>query len=309
MRRPNKRSLVVRSFLVLTNLAFMAAGVLLTVLAVGLKDSQWLPMFAEGTPLSKSQIIAFLICFGCLVFAASLVGCWGACCRDQGLLCCYNLFVVLALLLSAVAATGAFMSSMKATEWGGRSYPADPKEQVVAESFNEMYCRAEAASLCLDAEGQKGIDSHCKDAEDFLSIFGEVGKKSAEYLHMHTLCMECEKAEKLEPLRPVFEWVDKHCPMASSGVDVALWCSSYLVGGMKGTEYAGAPYGHCRSSALNLWSNASLRMGFGFFGFLVFLLAIIISVFTITRRERSLTDDHSDEREDDPLLSKNVRIY
>jgi len=329
-RRPKKISLVARSLLILTNLAFLAAGLLLVVFAVGLTGSQWLDVFTEGTPFTKTQILAFFVGLGCLVVAVSLVGCWGACCRDRGLLCCYNLFVVLALVLAVLATSGSFMSLMKAMDWGGRSYPADPKEIIVAEHFNEIYCHAEAAYLCLDApldglveimipgipheisslvEGKRGINSLCKDVENFLSMFGGTGKAGTEYVHLHTLCTECERVEKLETLRPVFEWVEKNCPMASAGTEVAVWCSDILVGGITGDEYAGAPYGACRSSTLNLWSRASFKMGLGFVGFLLFLLLIVVSVSNITRQGHTSKDDWYSASEDDPLLSRNARIY
>uniref|UniRef100_A0A7S2ECJ8 Tetraspanin n=1 Tax=Trieres chinensis TaxID=1514140 RepID=A0A7S2ECJ8_TRICV len=308
MTSGRKRTRAAQFLLVLINLAFLAAGILFIVYAVKMNDSAWMEVIDENLPWVRTLMIACTVALGSVVIILSFMGCLGAFFKKRGLLCCYNFFMVLALILVAIVMAGSFTSMALASDWAGKEYPATNQEPYVAVGFNRLYCTAEGAYLCSAApmgdvikslapgilsevssiaKGINGINSLCDEVESKLDLFGAMPDQLAD------LCKECEKMDDLEVFAPTLEWVDGHCPISEAGEEVIEWCGDFLFKGEAGREYDGAPYGVCRPSFLTLWSDTSKKLGLGLVGFFIFQVIIIVSV-CVMRRKRNFDDQHSE---------------
>eukprot|EP00581_Thalassiosira_minuscula_P016354 CAMPEP_0183714514 /NCGR_PEP_ID=MMETSP0737-20130205/9010_1 /TAXON_ID=385413 /ORGANISM="Thalassiosira miniscula, Strain CCMP1093" /LENGTH=352 /DNA_ID=CAMNT_0025943449 /DNA_START=72 /DNA_END=1130 /DNA_ORIENTATION=+ len=297
----NKGAPSSRVVLILTNICFVIAGILVMVYAVKLDNSGWLDVFKTDVPCIRTNLLAGMLALGCTAILIAGIGFAGTIWRKKGLLCCYSSVLLLALILTLIVMAGAFASMDLAKDLSAKPYPG-ADEPFIADSFNQVYCYAEAAYLCNTAPvndvlnyiipGQEVPDSIASIVAGYEGINDLCNSAQSQFLltlvpHADVVCEACQKAEQYETYESVYSWVEGQCPLSETGIDVLAWCASFIFEGKVGNSYNGAPYGVCRSQFLEFWSTMSENIVIGMVAFLVFLFIVIISACTLSRRRRS----------------------
>mmetsp|Transcript_15578 Transcript_15578/g.31884 ORF Transcript_15578/g.31884 Transcript_15578/m.31884 type:complete len:305 (-) Transcript_15578:381-1295(-) len=296
------RSCAAQCLLVLINLIFLAAGILFTVYAVGMNDSELLEAIGEETGWARHIMQGCLVALGSVIIVLSLLGCYGAFFKKRGLLFCYSFFLVLASILVAVVMAGSFTSMNLVDYWAKEEYPATNQEPFVAKNFNKLYCSAGGAYLCTAAPMVDVITSLVPNITEEIIEFAQDTNGTSSLCNkldlvnvtipdqLTHICEECKNVDKNEVFQPVLEWFDGHCPIAEAGSEVLQWCGEYLFQDKTGEEFDGAPYGTCRISYLALWSDTSKTLSYGLLGFFIFLVVVVVAMCFLRRKseEKSL---------------------
>merc|ERR1712113_593174 len=100
-----------------------------------------------------------------------IMGCKAATQKKRGLLVCYNVFLVIGLILFTAIMGIFFFAFATSKNWSDLSYPAESGEVSVANAFNEAYCYSKASDICNDVTLNE-ISSifHVEDYVDILPI-------------------------------------------------------------------------------------------------------------------------------------------
>ncbi|OQR90829.1 hypothetical protein ACHHYP_05204 [Achlya hypogyna] len=276
-----------KAILIVLNLAFIAAGAVFIYYGLNVKNNGWTDIF-QGN-VSKGSLDTGVIAFGAVVIAIALFGFLGALCRNKCLLVLYSIFVFLAMAVFILLAVIFFLSASTANKWANEAYPADAEnEPDLAAGFDEVYCYAQAANLCMTSSATDaltafypgagaqsilsvatllkinvtaptGINGFCKAVDNQLAAVPLPNVKMPS--QFTDVCNKCKEVEtKYSAYKSIFEWTNEQCPLSTTS---ALWCGQFLINNKAGDAYVGAPYKECRPQLLSLWKSLSNKVAIG----------------------------------------------
>ncbi|OQS05523.1 hypothetical protein THRCLA_02367 [Thraustotheca clavata] len=266
--------------LIVLNLAFIVAGALFIYYGLNIKNNGWTDIF-QGN-VSKSGLDTAIIAFGALVIAIALFGFLGAACRNKCLLVIYSIFVFIAMALFIVIAVVFFLSAHTAKSWADQSYPADTNEPDLAIGFDQVYCYAQGANLCMSYSAtaalkafypgsesatiltvasllkinvteKTGVVGFCSNVDKQLAAASVPNVKMPQ--QYTDACDACRNvSSKYSNYKSIFEWANDECPLTTTA---ATWCGQFILNGKQGDAYSAAPYYDCRPRILDLWRSLS----------------------------------------------------
>ncbi len=289
-------------FLILFNLGFFAAAVLLIIASITINDSGWLDVFTGSYTWLRATTFWVMVGLAIAVIIISFMGCFGAMREKKSFLTCYNIFVIFAFLLFLIITIAGFALHVTAVDWKGKDYPGSSKEVTVAKNFDKVYCYSQAANVCTGTnvaeslESMFGVDISTIDPSIDLSKVPNITElcKQAKGSNdgLNTACEACEQVKKYgQNYSTVFKWANKQCPLNE---ETGLWCANFLSSGgekVQGDPYKGAPYGTCRPVFLDLFSSYSLKLataGIIISGVALVVILMVCSVHGHSKGSRSM---------------------
>mmetsp|Transcript_13158 Transcript_13158/g.19349 ORF Transcript_13158/g.19349 Transcript_13158/m.19349 type:complete len:351 (-) Transcript_13158:111-1163(-) len=305
-----------RSLVIISTLSFLATGAAIITCGILANDSGWLDILNDAQfSWLRTAVFSGIIALGCVIIMIGLSGCVGATYRKRGFLVCYNVFLVLGLLLFGLIIGALFLAYDISTNWVSLEYPADNSEITLAQTFNEAYCYTETSRLCNDANidqlssvlnldpltgynelipdiGDGGVDALCSDSTLTLLDLSQI--PNDVMTSIENACDEalsiCSKFEKYEMYSSAAStFFAKQCPQENNA-EVLVWCSNLIIHDEEQDPYTG-PYGVCRSPFLNFWSDTTRWIGIVLVVFLLLLLAVVISTCVLSRRRPAFHHD------------------
>ncbi|KAF0693956.1 Aste57867_15124 [Aphanomyces stellatus] len=272
--------------LVVANLGFLTAAVLLLVLGVQIHTSHWSDVFDTSNAISGTVVTGALITAGAFVAVVSVMGLVGAFRTNRCLLYTYSLFALLALVVFVGIMSLGFATGAKAKAWATETFPVQTVENDVAESFNGIYCSAQAGRFCSEGSTQDAAAAFYPtlDTATFLAAVGvDVNAKSgllglcsaadakiaagglttAQLPDGYKAACDACKALGTDYLtyNAIYRWSDDNCRLTPV---LAAWCGNSL--GTKNPDkrvLTTSPYAQCRPAVLDLWKTWGNRAGVG----------------------------------------------
>ncbi|KAF0711602.1 hypothetical protein As57867_004714, partial [Aphanomyces stellatus] len=167
--------------LVVANLGFLTAAVLLLVLGVQIHTSHWSDVFDTNNAIRGPVVAGALMAAGAFITVVSVMGLVGAFRTNRCLLYTYSLFALLALVVFVAIMSLGFATGAKAKAWAATTFPAELVETDVAKGYNAIYCSAQAGRFCSDGSAKDAAAAFYPtlDTATFLAAAGvDVNAKS-----------------------------------------------------------------------------------------------------------------------------------
>ncbi|KAG2524317.1 hypothetical protein JM16_005040 [Phytophthora kernoviae] len=163
--------------MILVNIGFLIAGILLLRFKATLESSGWADALTdteyENTANAATTMVLLL---GGIAITMAIVGIIGAIIQNRLLLLLYSVIMVVAMSAFGVLAGTAFTFKTKMTDWKDTAFPAEGQETKLAETFNAVYCYAEGYYYCNNATAQEAYETFFPNASTTLcrTIFLDV---------------------------------------------------------------------------------------------------------------------------------------
>ncbi|KAF4321030.1 hypothetical protein BBO99_00000806 [Phytophthora kernoviae] len=155
--------------MILVNIGFLIAGILLLRFKATLESSGWADALTdteyENTANAATTMVLLL---GGIAITMAIVGIIGAIIQNRLLLLLYSVIMVVAMSAFGVLAGTAFTFKTKMTDWKDTAFPAEGQETKLAETFNAVYCYAEGYYYCNNATAQEAYETFFPNASTTL---------------------------------------------------------------------------------------------------------------------------------------------
>ncbi|KAI9907016.1 hypothetical protein PsorP6_003774 [Peronosclerospora sorghi] len=291
---------VAGGLLILVNIGFLVAGILLLRFNSTLKKSGWAEAL-NGTEyeVAVDTATTMLQLLGFATMGLALAGIVGAIVQNRLMLLMYSLVMVIAMSAFGVLTGTAFTFKNKMTGWENSPFPANDQETMVAKGFNEAYCYAEGYYYCNNATAKETFEMFVPNASpEITSLLPNVtgivsfcGQQNFTISGVDTVCKACNMSTTFAKYDKILTWAEEKCPRTAT---TGKWCASFLATGTAGEIYNGSPYGQCRTIFLNLAIDWTGTMAIA--GLLVATAAAVIVVLTcFARRSKSESYDDVDK--------------
>ncbi|RLN89772.1 hypothetical protein BBJ28_00005740 [Nothophytophthora sp. Chile5] len=291
------RITVAGGLMVLVNIGFLVAGILLLRFQSTLKSSGWTDALNgtdyESAAKSATTMVQLL---GIAAIVLAVFGIVGAIVQNRLLLLLYSVVMIAAMSAFGVLAGTAFTFKTKMKDWEDASFPADDDETKLAETFNEVYCYAEGYYYCNNATAQEAYEVFFPNASDAIvsllpnstGITSICDEYEATVDGLTTVCEACNASSTYAEYEKILTWAESKCPRTNV---TGEWCAAYLASGTAGDVYSGSPYGQCRDIFLGVAIDWSGTMAIA--GLLVAIAAAaIVALACFARRSKVSKDEN-----------------
>ncbi|GMF31099.1 unnamed protein product [Phytophthora lilii] len=278
--------------MVLVNIGFLVAGVLLLRFSSTLESSGWADALKDTDYDSAADTATTMLqLLGIGAIALAIVGIVGAIVQNRLLLLLYSVVMVVGMSAFGVLAGTAFTFKTKMTNWEDATFPAEDQETKLAETFNEVYCYAEGYYYCNNATAQEAYETFFPNASTTLvsllpnttGIVSLCNKLDGTVEGLTTVCEACNMSTTFAKYDKILTWAESKCPRTST---TGQWCASFLATGKSGEVYNGSPYGQCRTIFLDVaidWSGTMATAGL----LVAIAAAAIVALACFARRSKS----------------------
>ncbi|KAE8884097.1 hypothetical protein PF005_g4974 [Phytophthora fragariae] len=290
--------------MVLVNIGFLVAGVMLMRFSSSLESSGWADALT-GTDYESAASTAttMLRMLGIGAIALAVVGIVGAIVQNRVLLLLYSVVMVIAMSAFGVLAGTAFTFKTKMKDWESATFPAEDQETKLAKTFNEVYCYAEGYYYCNNATAQETYETFFPNASTALvsllpntsgvvSVCDELQTSAISVDGLSTVCDACNMSTTYAKYDKILTWANDKCPRNDV---TGTWCASFLSTGTAGEIYNGSPYGHCRNIFLDVaidWSGTIATAGL----LVAIAAAAIVAMACFARRSKKGYPNEERER-------------
>ncbi|KAL4124739.1 hypothetical protein PRIC2_008333 [Phytophthora ramorum] len=282
--------------MVLVNIGFLVAGILLLRFNTTLESSGWADALKDTDYESAADTATTMLqLLGVGAIALAIVGIVGAIVQNRLLLLLYSVIMVAAMSAFGVLAGTAFTFKTKMTDWEDTTFPAEASETKLAETFNEVYCYAEGYYYCNNATAQEAYGIFFPNASTTLvsllpnttGIVSICDEYESTVEGLTTVCDACNMSTTFSKYDKILTWAESKCPRTAT---TGTWCASFLATGAAGEVYNGSPYGQCRTIFLDVAIDWSSTMAIA--GLLVAIAAAaIVALACFARRSKGANDE------------------
>lgn len=282
--------------MILVNIGFLVAGILLLRFKSKLEDSGWADALKDTDYESTADAATTMVqLLGIAAIVLAIIGVVGAVVQNRLLLLLYSVIMVAAMSAFGVLAGTALTFKTKMKDWEDTAFPADDQETSLAETFNEVYCYAEGYYYCNNATAQEAYETFFPNASTELvallpnttGITSICDELEGTVDGLSTVCEACNASTTFAQYDKILTWAESKCPRTNT---TGEWCASFLATGTAGEVYTGAPYGQCREIFLDVaidWSGTMAIAGL----LAAIAAAAIVALACFARRSKS-RDEH-----------------
>lgn len=282
--------------MILVNIGFLVAGILLLRFKSKLEDSGWADALKDTDYESTADTATTMVqLLGIAAIVLAVLGVVGAVVQNRLLLLLYSVVMVAAMSAFGVLAGTALTFKTKMKDWEDTAFPADDQETSLAETFNEVYCYAEGYYYCNNATAQEAYETFFPNASTELvallpnttGITSICDELEGTVDGLSTVCEACNASTTFAQYDKILTWAESKCPRTNT---TGQWCASFLATGTAGEVYTGAPYGQCREIFLDVaidWSGTMAIAGL----LAAIAAAAIVALACFARRSKS-KDEH-----------------
>ncbi|KAG7397350.1 snoRNA-binding rRNA-processing protein [Phytophthora boehmeriae] len=287
---------VAGGLMILVNIGFLIAGILLLQFKSTLESSGWADALTDTEYESAANAaITMVMLLGVVAITMAIVGIVGAIIQNRLLLLLYSVIMVAAMSAFGVLAGTAFTFKTKMTDWENAAFPAEDQETKLAETFNSVYCYAEGYYYCNNATAQEAYETFFPNASTTIvsllpnvtGITSVCSELQGTVDGLSTVCDACNMSTTFARYDKILMWAESKCPRTST---TGAWCASFLATGTAGEVYTGSPYGQCRTIFLDVaidWSGTMVIAGL----LSAIAAAAIVAMACFARRSKSSEDD------------------